>query len=105
MPESINTFLMNDHPRKTVRVVVTGRVQGVWFRDWTAGKARALRLAGWVRNRTDHSVEALFCGPDENVDKMLALCRQGSPLSRVDDVRAITAAPYEGTQFEIRPTI
>ena len=47
----------------TIRVRITGRVQGVWYRGWTVDQARHLRLAGWVRNRLDGSVEAVFSGP------------------------------------------
>ena len=47
----------------TVRLSITGRVQGVWYRGWTVDQAKALGLAGWVRNFTDGSVEALVNGP------------------------------------------
>lgn len=71
---------------KTVRAVISGRVQGVWFRAWTANEANKLGLAGWVRNRTDGTVEAIFAGPEHHVDAMLTKCRKGPPLARVDDV-------------------
>lgn len=61
----------------TVAVYITGRVQGVGFRWWTAEQARALELAGWVRNEPDGSVRAVFHGPREVVDTMLARCRNG----------------------------
>ncbi len=77
---------------KCVRVRIEGKVQGVWFRAWTAEEATARGLRGWVRNRRDGSVEAQFAGPAEKVDDMVAACRRGSPLARVD---GIIAAPVE----------
>ncbi|MCR4376663.1 MAG: acylphosphatase [Rhodospirillales bacterium] len=71
---------------KSVRALISGRVQGVWYRAWTAGEADKLGLTGWVRNCADGTVEALFCGPAEKVDVMLARCRKGPPLARVDAV-------------------
>lgn len=71
---------------RRVRVVVHGHVQGVWFRGWTVEQARALRLRGWVRNRHDGTVEALFSGPEEAVREMLQRCRVGPPGARVTRV-------------------
>ncbi|MEP6146460.1 MAG: acylphosphatase, partial [Nisaea sp.] len=51
---------MNEHiPRTTIRVVISGRVQGVWYRGWTVSEASAAGLDGWVRNRSDGTVEAV----------------------------------------------
>ena len=89
---------------KTVHAVITGRVQGVWYRAWTAGEAKKLGLDGWVRNLRDGSVEAVFSGPGANVDEILKRCRKGPPLARVDDIRV---KPWEETPrpgFEKRPT-
>ncbi len=71
---------------RNVRVIIKGRVQGVWYRAWTTKQARARGLAGWVRNRADGAVEALFSGPRAQVDEMLAALRGGPPLARVTDV-------------------
>jgi len=71
---------------KSVKAVIHGRVQGVWYRGWTEKTATALGLSGWVRNRPDGSVEALFSGPQDAVDRMLADCRDGPPLARVTDI-------------------
>ena len=90
--------------RKIVRVVITGRVQGVWFRAWTIQEASARKLDGWVRNRRDGSVEALFAGPADVVDDMLKACRTGPEAARVADV-AVTEeheAPQPG--FRKLPT-
>ncbi len=90
--------------RQTVLVTITGRVQGVWFRDWTKRQAVRLGLFGWVRNRSDNSVEALFHGESGAIEQMIEKCRSGSPLSRVDDVAVVDQPDYEGEGFEIRAT-
>ena len=77
---------------KAIRVRISGRVQGVWFRAWTEQRATALGLDGWVRNRRDGDVEALFAGADEAVEAMVAECRNGPPDARVD---AVSAEPDE----------
>ena len=69
---------------RTVHVRIDGRVQGVGFRYWTEGVAVSLDLSGWVRNRRDGSVEAVFSGPADAVEEMLERCRQGPPAARVD---------------------
>ena len=88
-----------------VRVRIMGRVQGVWFRGWTVDQARRLGLAGWVRNRHDGSVEALFVGAADRVDAMLALCREGPPAARVDPIEAEPAQGMVGTGFVQKPTV
>lgn len=72
----------------TVRaqVKVTGRVQGVFFRQSTVDMASGLGLRGWVRNLPDGSVEALFEGKRELVEQAILWCRQGPPRAAVDDV-------------------
>jgi acylphosphatase len=65
------------------RVVVSGQVQGVGFRYAMSEAARAIGVAGWVRNRRDGTVEALVQGEDEQVERMLAWCRRGPPGARV----------------------
>lgn len=90
---------------KNVRVVIEGRVQGVWFRGWTVAEAQARGLAGWVRNRSDGSVEAVFSGPAGLVDDMVEACKVGPPAARV---RAVIASPWAeppGTGFHARPTL
>lgn len=70
----------------TRRLIVRGRVQGVWYRDWTVEQARELGLAGWVRNRRDGSVEILAAGPPDRIETLLARCWQGPPRAEVSDV-------------------
>lgn len=69
-----------------VRVVIHGRVQGVWFRGWTVDEARARGLSGWVRNRRDGTVEAVFEGATQAVEDMVAACRRGAPAAHVTEV-------------------
>ena len=70
----------------TLHCWITGRVQGVFFRDSTRRRARELGLAGWVRNLPDGRVEALFCGAQEACELALAFVRVGPPSSHVSDV-------------------
>lgn len=78
--------MRGDDEIKTVRVRIEGRVQGVWYRGWTVSEASGRKLGGWVRNRRDGSVEALFSGPKEVVNNMLEACWQGPPAARVTAV-------------------
>lgn len=91
--------------RKAVRARVFGRVQGVWYRGWTVERALALGLDGWVRNRADGTVEALFAGPADAVDRMLEACRQGPPAALVRDVAVEPAADPGPLPFERRATV
>lgn len=85
-----------------VKVVVSGRVQGVWFRGWVQQQARALGLAGWVRNVGGGSVEALLAGPETRVHEMIAELHRGPPAARVRDVSWEAVEPFEGDGFEVR---
>jgi acylphosphatase len=69
------------------QVTITGRVQGVGYRAWVEHRAVAHNLEGWVRNRRDGSVEALFAGPADVVSDMIAVCRRGPSSARVDAVQ------------------
>jgi len=68
------------------RLAVTGRVQGVGYRDWVMEMAERLGLSGWVRNRVDGSVEAVIVGDDAAVGRMIEACRRGPTAARVDAV-------------------
>jgi acylphosphatase len=68
------------------RLTITGRVQGVGYRDWAITTARRLGLSGWVRNRTDGAVEALIVGDDQPAGEMIDACRRGPTMARVDNV-------------------
>ena len=87
---------------RTVSVIVSGRVQGVSYRAWTQAEARARGLTGTVRNLGDGSVEAVFSGPTEAVEQMVALCRVGPPSARVTDVSVRDVGDPPGTgRFDI----
>jgi acylphosphatase len=83
-------------------VLVSGIVQGVFYRSWTEETAKALGLKGWVRNLPDGRVEALFEGEKSQVEKMLRFCRKGPPHARVEnvDVRKERPSGFEG--FQVR---
>lgn len=74
---------------RTVHVLIKGRVQGVGFRAWTQHQAQLHGLSGWVRNRRDGSVEAVFAGPDSLVETMLKACRQGPAGARVEALEPV----------------
>jgi acylphosphatase len=90
---------------KTLRVIITGRVQGVCFRAWTFEEATRRNLSGWVRNRRDGAVEALFSGPPESVDEMLHVCRKGPPSARVDDIEPTLAPPPGRSEFHVLQSV
>jgi acylphosphatase len=68
------------------RLTITGRVQGVGYRDWAMATGRRLGLTGWVRNRQEGAVEALIVGDEEAVGRMIEACRRGPPAARVDEI-------------------
>ncbi|MFO7972105.1 MAG: acylphosphatase [Desulfobacterales bacterium] len=85
-----------------VRAVISGRVQGVFFRLETKKAAGRYGVFGWVKNQRDGTVAAVFEGPGENVDSMLAWCKQGPPIAKVLDVD-VTWESYTGefNDFEV----
>jgi acylphosphatase len=87
-----------------VRVEIQGRVQGVWYRGWTVEQATRRGLRGWVRNRRDGTVEALFIGPRDQVGTMIDACRIGPPTARVTGVIRHDAVDDGSTGFEQKPT-
>ena len=87
-----------------VNVRIRGRVQGVWYRGWTEEEAARRGLRGWVRNRRDGSVEALFCGPAALVRDMVDACWKGPPSARVEAIEESPAARFEGAGFDTLTT-
>ena len=88
---------------KPIRAVVRGRVQGVSYRAWTKKQAEKHGVAGWVRNRPDRTVEALFTGSPEAVEALLTACRRGPFAARVDGIEVSEEAePAALAGFEIR---
>ena len=84
------------------RVRVSGRVQGVFFRDGTRREANRLGVAGWVRNRPDGTVELHAEGAPEAVERLLAFVREGPPDAQVRDVAVDEAEPEGLGAFEVR---
>ena len=68
------------------RLTISGRVQGVGYRDWAIDTGLRLGLTGWVRNRRDGAVEALIVGEESAVGQMIEACRRGPALARVDEI-------------------
>jgi acylphosphatase len=97
--------------RAIIQVVIQGRVQGVGYRAWVEYQAQASGLEGWVRNRRDGSVEALFVGNAKVVAEMVALCRHGPPSAKVTAVLNEPAGPEQldlrpaGEAFAVLPTV
>ena len=92
---------MSDH---AVQVRIEGKVQNVWYRAWTAEQATHRGLRGWVRNRADGSVEALFVGPRDVVAAMVEACHRGPPAARVTRVVERPAADDGADGFHQKPT-
>ncbi len=89
--------------QRRVRIRISGRVQGVFFRAYTQEEALKLGLAGWVRNLPDGSVEAMVEGDAARVERMIAWCNSGSPQSAVSHVQVQEEQPSgEFTDFTIR---
>ena len=84
------------------RVVVRGNVQGVFFRDSCRQKARSRGVAGWVTNRPDGAVEAVFEGDADAVQGMVDWCRQGPRGAGVDSVDESTEEPEGLSGFDVR---
>ncbi len=89
---------------RTVRVRIEGRVQGVGYRVWTQRTALGLDLEGWVRNRRDGSVEAMFQGASEQVAAMIAACEGGPRGASVTRVEVLDEDAGVATGFEVRET-
>jgi acylphosphatase len=93
------------------KVMIQGVVQGVGYRAWVEREAIVRDLEGWVRNRRDGSVEALFAGAAETVTEMIASCRQGPGMAQVDAVKDETVQSsdldlrYPEERFSVLPTI
>ncbi|MEX6725718.1 acylphosphatase [Parapedomonas caeni] len=101
---------MNDESQlpdghKAVRARIHGRVQGVWYRAWTVETASRLGLDGWVRNRLDNTVEALFVGPADVVDVMVGQCWSGPERAEVTVIQLEPAIGITATGFVQKPTV
>lgn len=88
-----------------VRARIYGRVQGVWYRGWTEQEANLLGLFGWVRNRKDGSVETLFIGAEDAVQKMVTRCSVGPATATIERVETEKAQGVAPSRFEVKPTV
>jgi acylphosphatase len=86
------------------RLVIQGRVQGVWFRGWMKKDADASGIRGWVRNRRDGTVEAVIAGGATEIGRFVEKCRAGPPLARVAEIVVTPVEQPKGEGFETRPT-
>jgi acylphosphatase len=84
------------------RVHISGRVQGVFFRQMATDEARRAGVAGWVRNLPDGRVEAVFEGPEEQVRRMIEWCHEGTPLAQVEGVDVAWEEPEGLDRFGVR---
>jgi len=89
--------------KSKVHVIISGRVQGVWFRSSTKNKAEQLGITGWVRNTSDGNVEAVFEGDEKIIEEMLEWCNHGPPQAKVDNVEVEKQPAFdEFDQFSFR---
>ena len=94
-----------------LQVTIRGQIQGVGYRAWLKDEVATCGLEGWVRNRADGSVEALFAGPADIVAQVVALCRRGPSSARVEAVINESAEPdllnlrRAGERFSVLPTV
>ena len=91
--------------RTAVHVIVEGRVQGVGYRAFVEREARSRGLTGWVRNRSDGSVETVFAGEEEDVASMIVACHRGPRLSVVRGLRQETHPAGDWKDFAVWPTV
>ena len=96
---------MNQPSRITYRVLITGHVQGVCFRNWTKLKASELGIAGWVRNRKEGSVEALISGSREDIKKILLAFEKGPPAANVESIQVHLHRPPQDLCFRQLSTL
>jgi len=96
---------MSDDEITTLKLRIEGAVQGVGYRAFAAAEARTLGLSGWVRNRSDETVEALVCGPTQDVEAFVSACARGPAGARVTHIDLNKAEPAAAAGFEVRPTL
>jgi acylphosphatase len=89
---------------RTVRLHITGRVQGVGYRAWATLVARDLGLRGWVRNRIDGTVELLASGPHDSIAALIEASHRGPPAARVTDIQIVDDQDEGTFGFVARPT-
>jgi len=88
-----------------IRVVIHGRVEGIGYRAWAVATAPQLGVAGWVSNRTDGTVEAVFRGEESMIAEMFEACKVGPPAAHVERIESFTWKEDVGGLFAARPTV
>ena len=102
-PTTLEVERLQKDDRTRARVRISGRVQGVFFRDSTREQAQELGLSGYVKNTPDGDVEAVFEGPKEGVEEMVRWCGQGPPPASVENVDVDYEPPGDDPRgFEVR---
>ncbi len=96
---------MSDDDITTMRLMIVGRVQGVGFREFVMREARALGLKGWVRNRSNGSVEAVASGPDDKIKAFVGKCTRGPAAARVAHIDLERTEPPAEQDFIAKPTL
>ncbi|MEK6922687.1 MAG: acylphosphatase [Nanoarchaeota archaeon] len=87
---------------KRIRILIVGKVISIFFRAFIKENAEQLGLTGWVRNTKDGSVEAVFEGQEQSIEKIIRLCKKGPPLARIDDIKITEEKPENKfTSFNI----
>ena len=97
--------MVSENDTITMRLKIAGRVQGVCFRDFAVREARALGLKGWVRNRSDGSVEAVASGPDGKIKEFVGKCTRGPSAARVTHIDLERVDVPETGDFTTKPTL
>jgi acylphosphatase len=97
--------MSGDEPFTHLRLRIEGFVQSVGYRNFVIAEATRLGVDGWVRNRTDGTVEALVSGPNKNVETLIGLCMKGPPGSTIRNVEMHKAEPAEEKGFRRRPSL
>jgi acylphosphatase len=90
---------------RSVRLTISGRVQGVGYRIWAERQATALGIRGWVRNRADGNVELRATGDDHAIAALIEACRTGPRHAEVSAVTVADAEDDGSTAFSARPTV
>lgn len=86
-------------------LIISGRVQGVGYREWLCAEAEARGLRGWVRNRFDGTVEALLAGPAESVTAVIVACHSGPRMASVQGVTQSESAVPDSAEFRRLPSV
>lgn len=94
---------MSKQAQTALHLIIHGRVQGVYYRDWTVANATRLGLTGWVRNLSDGTVEAVLAGEEKTVKTLLLACEDGPPDAHVTRIDSTLCAAPEAPGFEKKP--